>query len=142
MKKTKQTLEKDLKKIIKMQEAIIKNNEIERKALIKAIISSHNRSDFWANWYLTYKRGYDILDQQLQILHGEYYEMVRAYNGLSGIKKFLKDHKDLDIKKHNKRLPENQQFKPEDYEGVKYKSNIMESGKVQHTWTIKKKKKK
>ena len=142
MKKTKQTLEKDLKKIIKIQEAIIKNNEIERKALIKAIISSHNRSDFWASWYFTYKHSYDLVYQQMQILYGEYYELIRAYNGLSGIKKFLKDHKDLDIKKHNKRLPENQQFKPEDYEGVKYKSNIMESGKVQHTWTIKKKKKK
>ena len=34
MKKTKQTLEKDLKKIIKIQEAIIKNNEIERNKIL------------------------------------------------------------------------------------------------------------
>lgn len=142
MKKKKQSSEKDYQKIISIQEQIIRNNETENKALIKALINSQESTQYWGDWYFKYKQGYDILEQQLQILHGEYYEMVRAYNGLSGIKKFLKDHKNLDIKKHNKRLPENQEFKKEDYENLKYQSKVMESGKVQHTWTMKRKKKK
>ena len=142
MKKTKLNSEKDYQKIISIQEQIIRNNETENKALIKALINSQESTQYWGDWYFKYKQGYDILEQQLQILHGEYYEMVRAYNGLSGIKKFLKDHKNLDIKKHNKRLPENQEFKKEDYENLKYQSKVMESGKVQHTWTMKRKKKK
>lgn len=142
MKKKKQSSEKDYQKIISIQEQIIRNNEIERNALIKALTNCQDSAQYWGDWYFKYKQGYDILEQQLQILHGEYYEMVRAYNGLSGIKKFLKDHKELDIKKHNKRLPENQEFKKEDYENLKYQSKVMESGKVQHTWTMKRKKKK
>ena len=142
MKKKKQSSEKDYQKIISIQEQIIRNNETESKALIKALINCQESAQYWGDWCFKYKQGYDILEQQLQILHGEYYEMVRAYNGLSGIKKFLKDHKNLDIKKHNKRLPENQEFKKEDYENLKYQSKVMESGKVQHTWTMKRKKKK
>ena len=62
-------------------------------------------------------------------------EITRAYNGLHHMGKFAEEI-GVDIKEHNKMLPENNE-----YEGFEQKHTLLESGKVQHQWSIKKKKK-
>ena len=62
-------------------------------------------------------------------------EITRAYNGLHSMGKFAGEL-GIDIKKHNAMLPENNK----DYE-FSQKHTLLESGKVQHQWTLKKKKK-
>ena len=65
----------------------------------------------------------------------EHHEITRAYNGLHEMAKFADDNL---IKKHNKMLPE---YKDDLYD-FKQKHTLLESGEVQHTWSMKKKKKK
>jgi len=62
-------------------------------------------------------------------------EITRAYNGLHHMGKFAEEI-GVDIKEHNKMLPENNE-----YEGFEQKHTLLESGKVRHQWSIKKKKK-
>ena len=65
----------------------------------------------------------------------EHNEITRAYNGLHHMGKFAEEL-GIDIKKHNKMLPEN-----DEYNEFTQKHQLLESGKVKHTWTLKKKKK-
>ena len=60
-------------------------------------------------------------------------EITRAYNGLHHMGKFAEEI-GVDIKEHNKMLPENNE-----YEGFEQKHTLLESGKVRHQWSIKKK---
>ena len=60
-------------------------------------------------------------------------EITRAYNGLHSMGKFAEEE-GIDIKKHNRQLPENMEFHQS--------HELMESGRVKHVYGIKKKKKK
>ena len=62
----------------------------------------------------------------------QYNEIVRAYNGLAELGKFA-DELGIDIRKHRKNLPESK-----DYE-FSQDSQLLESGKVQHIFKLKKK---
>ena len=62
----------------------------------------------------------------------QYNEIVRAYNGLAELGKFA-DELGIDIRKHRKNLPESK-----DYE-FSQDSKLLESGKVQHIFKLKKK---
>ena len=63
----------------------------------------------------------------------EHHEITRAYNGLHSMGKFAEEE-GIDIKKHNKMLPENME--------LHQSHELMESGRVRHSYQIKKKKKK
>ena len=65
----------------------------------------------------------------------DHHEITRAYNGLHQLGKFAEDE-GIDIKKHNKMLPENNLY---DFE---QKHTLLENGKVNHTYKVKKKKSK
>jgi len=67
-------------------------------------------------------------------LRKQHSEITRAYNGLHSMGKFAGEL-GIDIKKHNQMLPENDK----DYE-FSQKHTLLESGKVQHQYTLKKKK--
>jgi len=69
--------------------------------------------------------------KELLVQHNE---ITRAYNGLHSMGKFAGEL-GIDIKKHNQMLPENDK----DYE-FSQKHTLLESGKVRHQWTLKKKK--
>ena len=62
-------------------------------------------------------------------------EITRAYNGLHNIGEFAQDL-GIDIKKHNKMLPENNK----DYD-FSQKHTLLESGKVRHEYKLTPKKK-
>ena len=62
----------------------------------------------------------------------KYNEIVRAYNGLHQMGKFAEEL-GIDIRKHRKNLPESK-----DYE-FSQDSKLLESGKVQHIFKLKKK---
>ena len=64
-------------------------------------------------------------------------EITRAYNGLHKMGKFCEEQ-GIDIKRHNKMLPEDK----DQFYNFKQEHKLLESGKVQHTWSMKKKKKK
>ena len=64
-------------------------------------------------------------------------EITRAYNGLHKMGKFCEEQ-GIDIKRHNKMLPEDK----DQFYDFKQDHKLLESGKVQHTWSMKKKKKK
>mgnify|MGYP000105885945 FL=1 len=64
-------------------------------------------------------------------------EITRAYNGLHSMGKFCEEQ-GIDIKRHNKMLPEDK----DQFYDFKQEHKLLESGKVQHTWSMKKKKKK
>tara|TARA_R110000824_G_scaffold400713_1_gene609132 strand:+ start:834 stop:1439 length:606 start_codon:yes stop_codon:yes gene_type:complete len=64
-------------------------------------------------------------------------EITRAYNGLHKMGKFCEEQ-GIDIKRHNKMLPEDK----DQFYDFKQEHKLLESGKVQHTWSMKKKKKK
>jgi len=72
-------------------------------------------------------------NKELQKSHNE---ITRAYNGLHHMGKFAQEL-GIDITKHNKKLPEYDQ-----YEGFEQKHTLLESGKVRHTYSMKKKKSK
>jgi len=72
-------------------------------------------------------------NKELQKNHNE---ITRAYNGLHHMGKFAQEL-GIDITKHNKQLPEYDQ-----YEGFEQKHTLLESGKVRHTYSMKKKKSK
>ncbi len=65
----------------------------------------------------------------------KYNDIVRAYNGLAEMGKFAEEL-GIDIRKHRKNLPESK-----DYE-FSQDSKLLESGKVQHIFKLKKKKSK
>ena len=76
----------------------------------------------------------DCLETNRDILR-DHNEITRAYNGLHHMGKFAEEL-GIDIKKHNAMLPEN-----DEYNQFTQKHQLLESGKVRHTWTLKKKKK-
>ena len=80
------------------------------------------------------KHNREIVKTNEQILK-QHNEITRAYNGLHHMGKFAEEL-GIDISKHNKMLPEN-----DEYNQFTQKHQLLESGKVQHTWTLKKKKK-
>ena len=59
-------------------------------------------------------------------------EITRAYNGLAEMGRFAIDE-GIDIKKHNKMLPEHDKYK------FSQSHTLLESGKVKHSWKFKKK---
>lgn len=65
----------------------------------------------------------------------DHQEITRAYNGLAQMGKYVDEKV---ITKHNKKLPENN---PDDFHEFKQKHTLLESGKVLHQWSMKKKKK-
>ena len=130
-KKTKKQLEqevKDLTVITTIQEDYI--DLIDSKA--KEFYDKH----------IEYAMGYWELsatyENKLEDLYKEYNEIVRAYNALATLGKFAEEQ-GIDIKKHNKMLPENNP----DYD-FKQKHTLLENGKVRHQYylTPKDKKKK
>ena len=65
----------------------------------------------------------------------DHQEITRAYNGLAQMGKYVDEKV---ITKHNKKLPENN---PDDFHEFKQKHTLLESGKVLHQWSMKRKKK-
>jgi len=61
-------------------------------------------------------------------------EVTRAYNGLAQMGKFAEEQ-GIDIKKHSKKLPENNKY------DFKQEHTVLESGKVRHKYTLTPKKK-
>jgi len=73
----------------------------------------------------------DCIKKNTQLLKS-HNEITRAYNGLHTMGKFAEEE-GIDIKEHNKQLPENMEFHQS--------HELMESGRVKHVYGIKKKKK-
>jgi len=65
-----------------------------------------------------------------QTLLKDHNEIVRAYNGLAEMGRFAEES-GVDIKKHRSQLPEGYEFNQ--------KHTLLESGKVKHSYSIKKK---
>ena len=76
------------------------------------------------------KKNKDCIKKNKAILK-DHHEITRAYNGLHQMGKFA-EQSGIDITKHNKQLPEYDQFEQ--------KHILMESGRVNHVYTFKKKK--
>ena len=74
----------------------------------------------------------DCIKKNTEILKS-HNDITRAYNGLHTLGKFAEES-GVDIKNHNKMLPEN------DLHEFQQKHTLLESGNVKHTWTAKKKK--
>jgi len=74
----------------------------------------------------------DCIKKNTQLLKS-HNEITRAYNGLHTMGKFAEEE-GIDIKKHNRQLPENMEFHQS--------HELMESGRVKHVYGIKKKNKK
>jgi len=74
----------------------------------------------------------DCIQKNTEILK-DHHEITRAYNGLHSMGKFAEEE-GIDIKKHNRQLPENMEFHQS--------HELMESGRVKHVYGIKKKKNK
>ena len=74
----------------------------------------------------------DCIKANTEILK-DHNEIVRAYNGLAEMGKFAEDE-GIDIKKHNKMLPENDKYK------FSQSHTLLESGRVKHSWKLKPKK--
>jgi len=70
----------------------------------------------------------DCLDKNQELLK-DHIEITRAYNGLHQMGKFAEEQ-GIDIKKHNNKLPEYHQFEQE--------HKLLESGRVQHIYKMKK----
>ena len=67
----------------------------------------------------------------------DHHEITRAYKGLHDMGKFAEEE-GIDVKRHYKMLPENK----DQFYDFKQSHKLLENGKVQHTWSVKKKKKK
>ena len=71
----------------------------------------------------------DCIKANREILK-DHNDIVRAYNGLAEMGKYAEEL-GVDIKKHRGQLPEGYEFK--------HKHTLMESGKVKHSYSLKKK---
>jgi hypothetical protein len=112
----------DLEFIIRLQENVIDQYD-------SALADTSSRfidyaKAFWHNLSLYEKEKEEWTKQ--------YNEIVRAYNGLSAMGKFAEEL-GIDIRKHRKNLPESK-----DYE-FSQSHKLLESGKVQHIYKLKKK---
>ena len=67
----------------------------------------------------------------------DHHEITRAYKGLHDMGKFAEEE-GIDVKRHYKMLPEDK----DQFYDFKQCHKLLENGKVQHTWSVKKKKKK
>ena len=74
----------------------------------------------------------DCIKKNTEILKS-HNDITRAYNGLHTLGKFAEET-GIDIKDHTKMLPENDAYE------FHQKHTLLESGKVKHSWTAKKKK--
>ena len=72
----------------------------------------------------------DCIKANREILK-DHNDIVRAYNGLAEMGRYAEES-GVDIKKHRGRLPEGYEFKQ--------KHTLLESGKVKHSYSLKKKK--
>jgi len=71
----------------------------------------------------------DCIKANREILK-DHNDIVRAYNGLAEMGRYAEES-GVDIKKHRGRLPEGYEFKQ--------KHTLLESGKVKHSYSLKKK---
>ncbi len=78
-----------------------------------------------------HKANTDCIAKNKELLK-DHIEITRAYNGLHHMGKFAEEQ-GIDIKKHNNKLPEYHQFEQE--------HKLLESGRVQHIYKMKKIKK-
>ena len=112
----------DLEFIIRVQEKVIDWYDRELANISSRFIEYAKA--FWNNQCVHESEKEDWTKQ--------YNEIVRAYNGLAELGKFA-DELGIDIRKHRKNLPESK-----DYE-FSQDSKLLESGKVQHIFKLKKK---
>jgi len=124
---------KDYEKIILIQEKIIKTQEEESKIAYETWCSEVDRSHLYKHGYTRYKYIAEELQRQLEQRIREYNDIVRGYNALAQMGKFAEEL-GIDIKKHNKRLPENNK-----YTDFKVTNKLLESGKVSTVFSMKKK---
>ena len=75
------------------------------------------------------KKNRDCIKANQELLK-DHNDIVRAYNGLAEMGKYAEEL-GVDIKKHRGQLPEGYEFK--------HKHTLMESGKVKHSYSLKKK---
>ena len=73
----------------------------------------------------------DCIEVNRELLK-DHTEIVRAYNGLAEMGKFAEEV-GVDIKKHSKRLPEHNKY------DFSQSHTLLESGKVKHSYKLKKK---
>ena len=112
----------DLEFIIRIQEKVIDHYD-------SSLVDTSSRfieyaKAFWNNQCVHESEKEDWTKQ--------YNEIVRAYNGLAELGKFA-DELGIDIRKHRKNLPESK-----DYD-FSQDSKLLESGKVQNIFKLKKK---
>ena len=112
----------DLEFIIRIQEKVI--DHYDSSLADTSIRFIEYAKAFWNNQCVHESEKEDWTKQ--------YNEIVRAYNGLAELGKFA-DELGIDIRKHRKNLPESK-----DYE-FSQDSKLLESGKVQHIFKLKKK---
>ena len=112
---------KDLHRLCSKQHTYIKNQDKVLNVLKDRLREYHEKHS-------------DCLEKNQELLQA-HHEITRAYNGLHEMGKFAEEL-GIDIKKHNAMLPESGE-----YNEFTQNHQLLESGKVNHTWTIKKKKK-
>ena len=106
---------KDLHRLCSKQHTYIKRQDKALKKLSDRLEDYHEKHT-------------DCLEKNQELLK-DHIEITRAYNGLHQMGKFAEEQ-GIDIKKHNKKLPEYHQFEQE--------HTLLESGRVQHIYKLKK----
>ena len=114
---------KDLHRLCSKQHTYIKNQDKVLNVLKDRLREYH-------------KKHSDCLEKNQELLQA-HHEITRAYNGLHEMGKFAEDE-GIDVKRHYKMLPEDK----DQFYDFKQSHKLLENGKVQHTWSVKKKKKK
>ena len=109
---------RDLNKLCSKQHTYIKKQDKVIRKLNAQLYDYHLKHE-------------DCLEKNQELLKS-HVEITRAYNGLHEMGKFAEDL-GIDITKHNKKLPEYHQFEQ--------KHTLLESGRVQHIYSMKKVKK-
>jgi hypothetical protein len=106
---------KDLLKVCSKQHTYIKKQDKALKKLSARLEDYHEKHT-------------DCLEKNQELLK-DHIEITRAYNGLHEMGKYAEEL-GIDIKKHNEKLPEYHQFEQ--------KHTLLESGRVQHIYKMKK----
>ena len=102
---------KDLHRLCSKQHTYIKKQDKALKKLSARLEDYHEKHT-------------DCLEKNQELLK-DHIEITRAYNGLHQMGKFAEEQ-GIDIKKHNKKLPEYQTFS--------HKHTLLESGRVEHIY--------
>ena len=113
---------KDLHRLCSKQHTYIKNQDKVLNVLKDRLREYHEKHS-------------DCLEKNQELLQA-HHEITRAYNGLHEMGKFAEEL-GIVIKQHNDRLPENNK----DYK-FEQEHKLLESGRVQHIYKIKKDKEK